>query len=854
MLTKNAFANIKNRYLAVLKKCRLMNVFGNLTMASNLVMAGTLAMAVTAPLAMPSDALAETQVNISNSIYTVYDYLPDADTSYTLTSSLSKTGATDYYIGLYAGGATNTSVNITIAKDGSVTITTPEGHAVSSYLYGIYANRTTNAIINNGTITVSAQTQSDSVPASANAYGMSFGPSSASNVFTNNGTITVSATTQTGGATAYGTYVDTANASNVFTNNGIITATATSENSVAGAYGMFAYGVNNKLVNNGTITVTAISQSTHSVSISAIGISASGTDFNEVTNYGIINVTATSASPINTDYTSATGMEATGTNNELTNYGTINVTATADTTTATAYGMSGNATTSTLLNNYGIITVSATATNADAYAYQTFVTNGTASIGTWNLLLGEEYSTDSAGGTGYYVFGVSATASSTAKLVFGTTDADGNVVSGSTFNVYGISTPSDDGLYSIAAMVYVDSTASATGYIENVTSSYSFLDVALVDSTGKAFDLTTTSDETWKSQYIKASLNITTETSPVHATTATTLSSLTSTMAQLSTILADNLVSPPTAGKSAAGKGTTMYADAGTTATTFTDAGGTAYVSQDDAIWETFLTPYYSRNSHNDGLYTVRGLGLAMGASRAVTDNFDLGFHFNLASSLGDSELADSDALSYTLGMHGIYHMDQSLYVRGQVSAFLVESDIRLLSNAAGDLYADTDMHSYGMYAQLAAGYHVMLSPKHVLTPELAVSSLYAHMDGYDTQFRTATGGLGNELSMKSEDYAVFYADASLRWTGTFDVEKGVVKPTVKAGLRQALSDPEMASTMEIFGTSATTHSDLNNTAFICEAGLDWELGDVTLSATYAGEFGDEEHSHAGMFKAMWEF
>lgn len=40
MLTKGAIGNLINRYRAVLEKCRLMNVFGSLAVASMLVMGG----------------------------------------------------------------------------------------------------------------------------------------------------------------------------------------------------------------------------------------------------------------------------------------------------------------------------------------------------------------------------------------------------------------------------------------------------------------------------------------------------------------------------------------------------------------------------------------------------------------------------------------------------------------------------------------------------------------------------------------------------------------------------------------------------------------------------------------------
>ncbi len=167
---------------------------------------------------------------------------------------------------------------------------------------------------------------------------------------------------------------------------------------------------------------------------------------------------------------------------------------------------------------------------------------------------------------------------------------------------------------------------------------------------------------------------------------------------------------------------------------------------------------------------------------------------------------------------------------------------------------ATADMDTYGVYMELAAGYDMALAPNHTITPEIALSYMYAHMEGFDSEYYVNGAATGTTFSMGSEDYDALYMDASVRWTGEYGLEKGVLSPTAKIGIRQALTDPEVSSTMEIFGTKSTTYSDMNDTAFTCEAGLTWDMGDVDVSVTYMGEFGDVEYTHMGMFKVAWEF
>ncbi len=738
-----------------------------------------------------------------------------------------------------------------------------------------------NELINYGSIDVSTSAYSTASGDWASTYsyspaaGMDVYSEDLNNELTNSGSIDVYAyayTTVTGGD-------DAESYSEGYASNYAMGINAWADNGT------------NTLSNYGTITVEAVAEAYGSNAYAeayAEGMYAgvSGEGSNIVTNEegGIINVTATATNGNAYAY----GIDVYG----MASY--VMVVSAIDGDDPDADAPDANDTdagiTSTI-NNFGTINVSASATNGNAYAYQAYVWAGTANVGTWTLELGETYGTD---GTGYYVFGVNGYGT----LNFG---VDGK---GATFIITNES--SDGTIYAVKDMVNIESyteengdlsdnedigewvsdgtyttyEGTVTGYIAEVQSKYDFVEWSIVNEDGSAYAFG--DDAYWEDQYITGEVNLTEDNSPTQEAATQTVSTVTGHMTNLGKIIAvqtpsatvassaspvpSSVPSGPSSAPSGPNSGphggsheeslatSTMYADAGGT---FSDAGtGTSYVAPQAPLWKAFLMPFYSYTSENGGDYSTNMMGLALGASRSVGDDMTLGFHASLSRALSDSDYTDSTATSYALGVHGLYNIDGALYVRGQLSGFYSESDMDIRSTTGADPNkANADMDTYGFYAQVAAGYDMVLTPQHRVTPEVAISYMYAHMEGFDTAYYDSTGAQADTFSMDSENYDAVYADASVRWTGSYDIGKGTLHPTVKAGIRQALTDPEVSSTMTFNnGLPSPTHSDLNETAFTCEAGLAWDMGDVDVSLTYTGEFGDVEYTHMGMFKVEWSF
>ena len=81
MLTKGAIGNLVNKYRAVLKKCRLLNLFGTLALTGALTV-GAAGMAGAAPVPAPWDGETVTiGTSKTENVSTLFDIVPDKDQS-----------------------------------------------------------------------------------------------------------------------------------------------------------------------------------------------------------------------------------------------------------------------------------------------------------------------------------------------------------------------------------------------------------------------------------------------------------------------------------------------------------------------------------------------------------------------------------------------------------------------------------------------------------------------------------------------------------------------------------------------------------------------------------------------------
>lgn len=486
-----------------------------------------------------------------------------------------------------------------------------------------------------------------------------------------------------------------------------------------------------------------------------------------------------------------------------------------------------------------------------AYAYQLYVDNGTPNVTTWAFTLGD-YDTDATDSTINTIFGIDSDGNN-AGLVFG----DGT--NGATFIVRADENTKYNTAYNVSDMVYIENSSSGTasGYIAEVKTELPFLVASLGTTSGG-------SSTNYADQTITLGTNINSQTSPGHSMTAQGFGSMQSHMHNLSTILANQLstvaqgagrVANPQIASADDG---ILVADSGHM---FSDAGHSLLAAQDENPWRAFIMPYLSYTTNRDINYDTNMVGISTGASYIFNESILAGFHLNLGKAMTESAYLDSDALAVTLGGHVLYHFSPELYVRSHLSGYVSQSDNKISGTSGTSIYADVDTDSIGMFASLATGYDWALAPRHTITPELGLSYIYSKMDGYNVDYQIGGSSAGYALSYGDSDLSVLYAEASLRWAMDFDlgsnddgVSHGTLKPTVRLGLRQALTDTEIASSMRFNGIAATTYSDANENAFVAEAGLIWEKDDIALSLSYTGDFGDVENTHMGMFKASFAF
>ncbi len=279
MQSKNALSNLKNRYVAVLKKCALLNVFGTLALAT-----------ICASPFMASEAFAEV-TNQAGDTIDIMNANTEGDTTLTNHGTITggeASGSTYERHGMYGFGSNNYiftnngTIDFDYTASDVVTSGTDPAEASAS-AFGMYAHGTGNHRLTNNMnsrMTISAkggraETNSGDVLAYAYAYGM-YGHEH--NVrLTNSGEMTVTATggnasSSSGDIFAYaytfgmtasgsGSHLTNNNTITVIATGGTTTSTAGSVYANAEAYGMFVNGGSNHILNNfGTITASATVQ------------------------------------------------------------------------------------------------------------------------------------------------------------------------------------------------------------------------------------------------------------------------------------------------------------------------------------------------------------------------------------------------------------------------------------------------------------------------------------------------------------------------------------------------------------------------------------------------------------------
>ncbi len=666
-------------------------------------------------------------------------------------------------------------------------------------------------------------------PAGSTITGMTATP--ADSILNNYGNIINSKTI---GPSLFGMYGYTATDQDFsFSNYGTIDIAHTTTNLIqANAEAMRAQGDgNHTLTNDGTIinTATATKTVVGDALSTAYAMNAVGEGSHSLTNSGTITNTATAThtaggyAKANAHAIIITGIG----DHTLSNSGIINVTATANTTgkgEANAYGMFLWAAAGVhLLNNTGVINVKATNTGSTgtAEAFEAYGGNSY-NVGTWATTL-RDWTGRNA------VFGAANANTVTfanSKLILRPGTAAQGFELGKVYIVAN--------MVAINGSLQTTNSASVHGTISSVETEVDFLKATLV---GSAANTAT----------VKLESNISASTTPGITTMQQAVAKVQGQFNNLSTSLRNALVEIYTQAN--------LIADAEQNNTSGVAAGSGFNPSNK---WQVFLTPYANSVNNSDLEYGGSSIGITAGANYRVNEQFSFGGHldFNAADYSADVMDMSSKSTSFALGLHAAFNFTPEWYLRGQLTGSINQNDNYYEIGAAAPLTADTTHNGEAMYAALSSGYTWQVAPGHSLTPEVGLSYLGTHTGAYDIKWSGATAA-GGVYDLKYDDsyYNAFYANINLDWRSEWALaDNRNLALLVGAGLRQKLSANDMETSVGTLGSKFTTQYTEDPTTFLVNAGLEYNIDNLSISLNYDGGFGTYQTSHGGNVMVKFEF
>ncbi len=778
---------------------------------------------------------------------------------------------------------TESSVAAISAIDGGHSLTLSN---TTTPAYGIYWSAS-DALNNNENLTVSTSWDASSPYSSTEAYGVFSDGEDVS--MTNSGNINLSATGgTTDGTIEYSQAVATARGisgrGDIY-NTGAINITATGGSSADEAARATIYGGiqctsdTATVTNYGAINLTATGGNGQDTTAHASGIIAEGS----VNNYTSISVTATGGTvTINDDYTysnaTAAGVFAGG---SLTNEGNINVTAREGSNSngrlhnsgAIAIGLysagetiasSGNITASAI----GTTALSATEylsirggypfplSDADAFgiiAYSSSVYNsGAISVTADNLADG---TTSSA--YGIYMYGNDLTLSNFGSIIAAADQAcEVYIESGSSVSLLDTYTMTLDGDPATGA-IYIGN--GATLRLNGATLSLISTDSTIWNSEYRIFDIAEgssdfaagtvdgsfgsisavnpnvtisynnqgtadTGDDTVSAAYQAQG-------STAEASAKLMLRSLNLATEQVNQRLTAGFLQNFLAERSSQRK-RLLYADSGMV---MNDASPKP--RQEKGF---FFVPYYShqRQEADPIGYSSDSIGFVSGLDR-ITSRSRYGFHLGYAHSNLDytgSGYADNGEGQdlFSAGLH-LIKRSGLLTWRGQLTGFYGHHDYSGLTGASLEMAETADYDSYGINANLMAGYLLHRNGQ-VLLPEIGLNYQWLHQDSFTTD---ADHSSWDATSSRIND-GQLAAQADLRWLLHKQHNDIILTPSVAVGMRYLLTDNEISIRQSVDGAAASSvTSETDTLTGTLGTALQIDRGRQSLELAYNGEYGE---------------
>ncbi len=265
------------------------------------------------------------------------------------------------------------------------------------------------------------------------------------------------------------------------------------------------------------------------------------------------------------------------------------------------------------------------------------------------------------------------------------------------------------------------------------------------------------------------------------------------------------------------------------------------------------VRPYYGYQKRSGAAASSHeAVGGMLFGNFETSGGHSFGVHVGMEQNINknDGKTLKSRSTSGLLGVHGRYQITDPAYIRGQVSGVISTND--------NDFYSTVGTHTrhsnttYGLYGGLFGGYDFNINKNNTITPEIGISALRSHLPKMNVTY-DLNPTLNQEYA--KQDYTAVYANASLRWTGDFDLGGYMLKPTVMAGVRQTLTDGKMKSKLTYMGDSFSSSITDDLTVGFAQVGVSIGLTqNIALSLSYYGEYGDKTSNHMAYAHLKWTF
>ncbi len=268
------------------------------------------------------------------------------------------------------------------------------------------------------------------------------------------------------------------------------------------------------------------------------------------------------------------------------------------------------------------------------------------------------------------------------------------------------------------------------------------------------------------------------------------------------------------------------------------------------ANWDVAFSPYASRTDNDEFNYDGLNIGV-VGAANYKMENASLGFHTDLNYSDYDTNAGNihtnTNGYGISLGLHGSYDLSKDWYLSSRVTGSYTHNDGEFTS---GFFTADDGFASYAGDVNIGTGYRFAIDEKQTVIPEINVSYLYIKNNGYNMNFSDMMN-----IHVADETFNNFYATASVRYQGDFNIAETDVRLHGRLGVRQNIGDNDINSDFTAYGNAYTSQASEDRTTMLLGLGAELRQDEnTTITMFYEGDYGSNQMSHTGGFRVNYEF